>query len=310
MRCSHSTLFFHNSSTFFLPIKMLERVSMTQETLLIAFAALLFILLVVAMNLQTHFLSFGSQSKEGFQPEQQPSLESPAASMVKEVISPMMDERLCPIFQETRDKITLMMSTESPPSIKDPAAIKAATEFLTQAIPPGPITCPYPRFPADTAPLKTWLEFVRTLPTNLGARSLGTAMYLRLKMREKINEFKSATEGFESLGPLVPPTLQSRKKEPFINAPEAIESDELLLKAIQARLIEIQSTSTTEIKSLITQFVGTAAPTPEFTAAATSLKAVVDDCVKLQKQIKEIEQKAASGNIPHPVPAANVPSII
>jgi hypothetical protein len=265
------------------------------QTTTIAILFLLLLLLVIGMNLQNIRLPRFFIAKEGFETTIQPLPSSnEISSMVRAVLDPMIDDRLCSMFQEIRSK--LIQAESSNPTKPDPDAVKRVDGILSAAIPGGPISCPILPYPSSSASPSEWLDFVSSLPKTFGAKTFFMSAFIYKTLRDKANELKSVlSEGFE-VKAICPPDIRASRraaaKEEAASCvlPEEIPSDKIQ-ETIQEQLLQIQASSQRAIQSSIQQM----GPLP-----GSTVKELLDASIPYQSSIQSIRTKAETGTLSFP----------
>lgn len=260
-------------------------------------------ILLVSTSLFLLFLAMNIRNYEAFEDAPGPGIfprPSPpppplqVATMVKTILGPYMDPRVCSIFLELRLKIIPTNSKTGSPT--DSEAIEKTDKQLQLEIPGGPAPCPFPKLPADSADPKVWLEYVNALPRDILARILFTAEYCLRTLQQKQAEISSATAGStQGFQPLCPPSLADTRRaekaasSKTLTAATCVNPEELtpeqIGNQIQILLQDIQGKSTQAYKKPLNP---------------KSLPAILNECEAIKQKLDGVKNQAQSGTLPYP----------
>lgn len=272
--------------------------------------------IIVAMLWRNHSLqaitvSTHQEKKEGFEEqittssnaEDSTKVESVRVTeMVRVVLNPYYDARICPLFTQIRDRITATYSPSG--NLGDAEAVKKATVQLQTDIPGGPPPCPLPTMPPATADPTVWLAFVQALPDTLLAQILFTCLYIQKALKKTLHDIETTQGGGQDEGfsPLCPPQLAEERKKRLAAAktdasaadadscrlPEEIPREELA-SVIQDRLIKIRAASDSFVKEKLSRSL-----------TDYSISQILDDCMKIKQKLDEKQRRAEAGDVEYP----------
>lgn len=276
-----------------------------ESSIWIAIGALLLVGVILWMNWRYQIVfpdKLGQLSPlEGF--EGDVPVGSSAGPMVRTVLQPYMDPRLCTIFTKMRTTLILANSTTASPT--DPEAIEKTDAQLAMEIPGGPAACVLQKLPPDSADDTILLEYVNALPRDLLARIVFTAQYMNRNLQQKEKDIAAATsgkqastEGFQPLcAPSVADTRRAELKKrdagasPNKDSAKCVNPEELtpeqLRNQIQIVLQEIQSTSNAAYAKAST----TTPLTP------TLLAPLLEDSERILQKLDGVKQQAENNTL-------------
>lgn len=267
--------------------------------------------LIIAMLLKNNSLknegfvappTFKITASASEEKELPPANSAQIAQMVHTVLDPYYDPRVCSLFTEVQKRLQATYSTNGNPN--DPEAIQKAKKQLENDIPGGPVQCPLPAMPPESADPKLWLLFVQDLPNTLLAQVVFTVLYIQKALKTTLHEIETAESGnppSEGFSPLCPPQLADQRRKKLAAASgESADADSCVLPeelhskdipaAVQDRLIQIRAASESMLQAKLT-----------LSLSSFSISQILNDCMTIKQKLDAKQKALESGNVKYPI---------